>query len=177
MYQRILTSFIFAVGLASAAQADPPGARFGDDRHDRQDRRDQDRDDRRGPERHEKGEKHAKHKKHEARGHFVDDDRIVVRDYYARNPSHLPPGLAKRGGNLPPGLAKRGGDLPPGLSKGQAIDRSVETHLLPLPRELEVRLPPPPHEVIRRIIGRDIVLIHERDKKVLDVLRDALPGH
>ena len=50
-----------------------------------------------------------------------------------------------------------------------------QTHLLPLPRDLERLLPPPPHEVIRRIIGRDIVLIHKTNNKVLDVLKDALP--
>ena len=174
MHYRLLASFLLVFGMASAVQADPPRGRSGDAGHDRQERRDHDRDDDRGRERHEKAEKY---KKHEARGHFIDDDRIVVREYYNRNPSHLPPGLAKRGGSLPPGLAKRGGALPPGLSKGQVVDRGAEAHLLPLPRELELRLPPPPHEVIRRIIGRDIVLIHERNKQVLDVLRDALPGH
>jgi hypothetical protein len=29
--------------------------------------------------------------------------------------------------------------------------------------------------VIRRIIGRDIVMIHEHNRKVLDVMKDALP--
>jgi len=85
-------------------------------------------------------------------------DRVTVRDFYARNPSSLPPGLAKRGRrNFPPGLAKRGGKLPPGLSRGSGVDcqkHQVKTcsHCR---RILERLLPPPPHEVIGRVIGRD----------------------
>lgn len=117
-----------------------------------------------------------KEKRQKERGsRFYRADRVTVRDFYSHNPSALPPGLAKRDGRLPPGLAKRGGNLPPGLARGQVITPDIEVHLLPLPRELEIKLPPPPHEVIRRIIGRDIVLIHERNRKVLDVMRDALP--
>lgn len=108
-------------------------------------------------------------------GNFRSEDRVIVRDFYSHNPSALPPGLAKRGGNLPPGLAKRGGGLPPGLSRGQAISPEIEVNLLPLPRELEIKLPPPPHEVIRRIIGRDLVMIDKVNRRVLDVMRDALP--
>lgn len=120
-----------------------------------------------------KEEKHKKEKDHA--GKFRDEDRVIVRDFYAGNPSALPPGLAKRGGQLPPGLAKRGGELPPGLSRGQVITPEIEVHLMPLPRQLEIQLPPPPHEVIRRIIGRDIVMIEKHNRRVLDVMRDALP--
>jgi hypothetical protein len=123
-----------------------------------------------------KGPSHSSEKQHSERGDvFRDDHRSIVRDYYVRNPSSLPPGLAKRGGNLPPGLAKRGGNLPPGLAKGQVLPRELELHLRPLPRDLELLLPPPPHEVIRRIIGRDLVLMHKQTHKVLDILHDALP--
>lgn len=106
---------------------------------------------------------------------FQEDDRLIVRRYYEQNPSRLPPGLAKRGGNLPPGLAKRGGSLPPGLAKNDVVPAELNAQLLPLPHELEIRLPPPPHEVIRRILGRDLVLIHKHNRKVLDILHDALP--
>lgn len=123
-----------------------------------------------------KAQKEKGAKKSKKRGDkFRREDRVIVRDFYSHNPSALPPGLAKRGGNLPPGLAKREGNLPPGLARGQVITPEIEVHLQPLPHELEIKLPPPPHEVIRRIIGRDIVLIHERNRKVLDVMRDALP--
>lgn len=118
--------------------------------------------------------KPSKSKKHrEAR--FRQDEHAIVRDFYTHNPSRLPPGLAKRGGQLPPGLAKRGANLPPGLAKGEVVAPDIEVHLLPLPRELELRLPPPPHEVIRRIVGRDLILLDKHTRKVLDVLHDALP--
>lgn len=153
---------LLSLGFMASVQADPPWARDGGDNHDKQDR-------------YEKHAKYDKRGKAERRDHFIDDDRGVVRNFYTQNPSSLPPGLAKRGGNLPPGLAKRGGNLPPGLSRGQEVTSEYDEHLLPLPKELEIRLPPPPHEVIRRILGHDIVMIDKQTKKVLDVMRDALP--
>jgi len=148
-------------GLTTSAQAD---SHRGHDRGDEERR-----------EGYEKHEKHEKRNKHEARSHFIDEDRSVVHGYYKQNPSSLPPGLAKRGGDLPPGLAKRGGNLPPGLSPGQVATPEHHAQMLPLPPKLELLLPPPPHEVIRRILGHDIVLVHKQTNKVLDVLHDALP--
>lgn len=58
------------------------------------------------------------------------------------------------------------------------IAPELDVYLLPLPRDLELLpppLPPPPHEVIRRILGRDLVLIDKHTRQVLDVLHDALP--
>ena len=156
---RYLVAVFLSLGFMASVQADPPWAREGGDQHEKK----------------EKHENYKKQHKAERRDRFADDDRAVVRNFYAQNPSSLPPGLAKRGGNLPPGLAKRGGNLPPGLSRGQAVTAEYEEHLLPLPQELEVRLPPPPHEVIRRILGHDIVMIDKQTRKVLDVMRDALP--
>lgn len=154
-YMAVFLSF----GLLTSVQADPPWAREGsvDDK------------------KYEKREKNRKQNKAEVRSHFIEDDRSLIQGYYVQNPSSLPPGLAKRGGNLPPGLAKRGGNLPPGLSRGQVITSEQYQHMLPLPKELELRLPPLPHEVIRRIIGRDIVMINKLNNKILDVLHDALP--
>ena len=156
---RYRVAVLLSLGFMASVQADPPWARAGGDQ----------------PEQKQKHENYKKQRAAERRDRFAEDDRVVVRNFYAQNPSSLPPGLAKRGGNLPPGLAKRGGNLPPGLSRGQAVTAEYEEHLLPLPRELEIRLPPPPHEVIRRILGHDIVMIDKQTKKVLDVLRDALP--
>lgn len=157
---RYLIVALVSLGFMVSVQADPPGGK--------QEKKDK-------HEKHEKYEKQEKRSKAERRDHFIDDDRVVIRDYYAKNPSSLPPGLAKRNGNLPPGLAKRGGNLPPGLSRGQVVTAEYQEIMLPLPRELEIRLPPPPHEVIRRIIGHDIVMIQKHNNKVLDVMRDALP--
>jgi len=151
-------------GLTSSVEADS--------------RREHDRSDDDKNKKHEKYEKHdkrGKYNKMETRDHFIDEDRFVVRSYYMQNPSSLPPGLAKRGGSLPPGLAKRGGKLPPGLSRGQVVTPEHHAQMLPLPPKLEVLLPPPPHEVIRRILGHDIVMINKQTNKVLDVLHDALP--
>ena len=159
---RYLVVAFLSLGFMASVQADPPWARDGGGKHDKQDRE-------------EKHERYDKRGKAARRDHFVDDDRVAIRTFYAQNPSSLPPGLAKRGGNLPPGLAKRGGNLPPGLSRDQVVAPEYEAHLLPLPRELEIRLPPPPHEVIRRILGHDIVMINKQTNKVLDVMRDALP--
>jgi hypothetical protein len=164
MQHRPVLAFLFLSLLATSAQADPPQERNG--KHHGKDKPHASgwNDDRQN----ENGER-------KARDHFLEQDRVTVRDFYARNPSSLPPGLAKRGGELPPGLAKRGGKLPPGLSRGQVLMPEHQVNLQPLPKDLERLLPPPPHEVIRRIIGRDIVLIQEHNNKVLDILKDALP--
>lgn len=158
----ILVIALMSLGFMASVQADPPWARDGGDQHEKHDR-------------YGKHGKYDKHDKVAKRDHFINDDRAVIHDFYAQNPSSLPPGLAKRGGNLPPGLAKRGGNLPPGLSRGQQVTAEYDEVLLPLPKELEIRLPPPPHEVIRRILGHDIVMINKQTRKVLDVMRDALP--
>lgn len=164
MQHRSILVFLSLFMLATSIQADPPRERDGEHRGKDKSHSSERDDDRQG-----------EGKKHKKRDHFLDQDRVTVRDFYSRNPSSLPPGLAKRGGNLPPGLAKRGGELPPGLSRGQVLMPEHHTHLLPLPNDLERLLPPPPHEVIRRIIGRDIVLIQKHNNMVLDVLKDALP--
>jgi hypothetical protein len=136
-----------ALALSVPALADPPWAREGGGKQ----------------EKHDKHDKKAKKKRdwHDA---FDDDDRIIVRNYYSGHRGHVPPGLAKKGG-VPPGLAK----------KGYVLEPQHHHLMLPLPPDLEKLLPPPPHEVIRRIIGRDMILIHKHTPKVLDVLHDALP--
>jgi hypothetical protein len=160
---RYLVVSLLSLGFMVSVQADPPWARDGGHNHDK--KQDQ----------YEKNGEHDKRGKAARREHFIDDDRVVIRNFYTQNPSSLPPGLARHGGNLPPGLAKRGGNLPPGLSRGQQVTPDYDELLLPLPKELEIRLPPPPHEVIRRILGHDIVMINKQTRKVLDVMRDALP--
>lgn len=85
--------------------------------------------------------------------------RSVVTAYYDHR--SLPPGLAKRRA-LPPGLQKQlreRGQLPPGL----------ERHLVPVPVELEHRLPPlPPHHV-RRFAGDDLLVIDLRANLVVSI--------
>lgn len=105
--------------------------------------------------------------------HFSDADRRHVHSYYTERYRHrhkekhghgrgkgkgLPPGLAKRD-RLPPGLAKRD-RLPPGLS-GESLPRTLERQLSPLPSG-----------VVRVRIGTDLVLMDERSRVVLDVMKD-----
>lgn len=94
--------------------------------------------------------------------YFSDGDQRLVRRYYARNYSNLPPGLAKRGGNLPPGLEKqveRNGTLPPGLQK------RVE----PFPSDLDRQLPGLPPGCSRVFMGNRAMII-DRNNRVLDVM-------
>lgn len=173
---RSLVVLLSAAGLimgAAPALADKDRSSQGPESRQESEHRSEREERKRAKEERKQAKKEKRQKERGSR--FYHEDRVTVRDFYSHHPAALPPGLAKRGGNLPPGLAKRGGDLPPGLARGQAITPEIEVHLLPLPRELEIKLPPPPHEVIRRIIGRDLVLIDKVNRRVVDVMRDALP--
>ena len=93
---------------------------------------------------------------------FRPEDRTYIYDYY-REPSRLPPGLAKKNGKLPPGLEKqlrRNGRLPPGLEK----------KLQPFPAELDWRLPPLPVGCRRGLLEDRAVVYDTRSMAILDVL-------
>lgn len=115
-------------------------------------------------------EEHARYRPRDGRddwhgrGHGRDDRYGGDdREDHARGRRGMPPGLATRD-RLPPGLERqirRNGTLPPGL------------RMRPLPRALEARLPPPPENCVRVIVGTDIVLMNERTRAVLDVIRDV----
>jgi hypothetical protein len=110
------------------------------------------------------GKGHAKHQGKEAdhdRHYYSDHDRDAMRGWYREHDGHLPPGLAKRD-RLPPGLERQlqvRGTLPPGLRK----------KMVPCPRELEVRLPPPPPGCAHVVIGGNVVLMNRSSYLVLDV--------
>lgn len=105
---------------------------------------------------------------------FSSDDRRYINDYYQRERERyrkkgkrkaLPPGLAKRD-QLPPGLQKqirRDGQLPAGL-QGER-----------LPEELEQRLSPLPANYLRLQVGRDIVLMDQRSRVTVDVIKNFYP--
>jgi hypothetical protein len=106
---------------------------------------------------------------------FSTDDRRYIHDYYYRDyddgyydrkkSKKLPPGLAKRD-ELPPGLQKqirRNGQLPPGLQGRH------------LPHELERRLSPLPPDYVRMQVGRDIVLINQKTRITVDVIKNIFP--
>ena len=82
------------------------------------------------------------------------------RNAKGHGPGKTPPGLARRD-VLPPGLARRD-VLPPGL-QGRG-----------LPDTLVARLPMAHPGTSRVQVGRDVVLIENATRRVLDVIRDVL---
>lgn len=100
---------------------------------------------------------------------FSSGDRSVISGWFREpgNGSGLPPGLAKRD-RLPPGLERQlreRGSLPPGLQK----------KLVPLPVELERRLPGLPVGYRRSVIGAHVVITNSRGTLVFDMIRDVVP--
>lgn len=98
--------------------------------------------------------------------HFEDRQRTVVFEYYndAFHSGHCPPGLEK----------KHNGCMPPGLSKkwaiGRAIPRDVEVY--ELPPQFIIKLGPPPvgYRYIR--VAKDILMIAEGTRMVIDAIQD-----
>lgn len=119
-----------------------------------------------------KGRDHKEDSAHHSEGHH-DDDKVTIRiggsdrdiiTQFLRDDSrrHCPPGLAKKNnGCLPPGLAKKyavGSVLPP------------DVVALPLPRDLLDLLGPAPlgHQYVQ--VDKDVLLISEAGKKVIDAV-------
>lgn len=99
---------------------------------------------------------------------FGSDERRIVSEYY---------GTMARKGKCPPGLAKKkNGCLPPGQAKkwhkGQPLAKDVRYD--ELPRELRVKLPPPPpdHRYVR--VAGDILMIAVGTQMVVDAIEDIL---
>lgn len=98
--------------------------------------------------------------------HFAAEHRDYVREYYAEE---------FRSGNCPPGLAKkRNGCLPPGQAKKWRVGQPLPSDVViyDVPRELTVRLGPPPagHKYIR--VGADILMIAIGTSMVVDAISD-----
>jgi len=107
-----------------------------------------------------KGKGHNKHGNKDDQGehYYRDQDREVIRAWYAGHQGNLPPGLAKKD-RLPPGLERQleqRGTLPPGLQK----------RIQPCPEDLERRLPPPPPDCANVLIAGHIVLLNRRTNVV-----------
>ena len=114
-----------------------------------------------GHEKHEDS-KASKNQEKREKHQYKDHDREVARGWYVEHQGHLPPGLAKRD-QLPPGLQRQlivRGTLPPGL----------QARVQPVPRDLEVRLAPPPPECAHVFIGGNIVLLNRHTNVVVDVV-------
>jgi hypothetical protein len=90
-------------------------------------------------------------------------DRAVIKEYLGReHRKHCPPGLAKKNnGCLPPGIAKKyaiGERLPDGIALGS------------LPAELLKLLGPAPGGYMYARVDKDVLLIGEATKKVVDAV-------
>ena len=98
---------------------------------------------------------------------FSSQERDILRGWYGDHKNNLPPGLAKRD-RLPPGLEsqlRERGTLPPGLQK----------KVMPLPVDLERRLPPPPSGCSRVVIGGNIVLMDTKTSYVHAIFQFEIP--
>jgi hypothetical protein len=127
------------------------------DKHDH----DKDHDDH-----HDNGHWRDKHRDHDddddRRGYgFADHDRDEIRGWYASNYRHLPPGLAKKD-RLPPGLERQ-------LVVRGSFTPELQREVYPVPVDLERRLPPPPPDCDRVVVGAHIVLRNRSTNVIVDV--------
>lgn len=93
---------------------------------------------------------------------FGDDTRDVIRTYLGKE-------AAK---NCPPGLAKKNnGCLPPGIAKKYALGQPLGAGIgIPLPRELSDLLGPAPRGHYYAQVDKDVLLVAEATKKVVDAV-------
>lgn len=99
---------------------------------------------------------------------FTMQQRDSVRVYFVEKHGrgHCPPGLAKKNnGCMPPGQAKKWG-------MGRPLPGDLRYY--DLPRDLLMRLPPPPagHRYVR--VAADILLIAVGSSMVIDALEDLV---
>lgn len=133
---------------AGVAYADPPWERGNHDGKDN--------------DRHERNhERHADY----GRGKiaFHDEDRVYIREYIGHEyREHCPPGLAK----------KHNGCRPPGHAKHYTIGRPLDAVVVyeEVPEPLLVRLQPVPAGYRYVMVDRDVLLISEASKKVIDAV-------
>ena len=98
---------------------------------------------------------------------FTTQERTVITNWFVRNRSGLPPGLAKRE-TLPPGLEKQlreRGTLPPGLQK----------KIQPLPVELEHQLTALPTGYRRVVIAGNVIVMNPTTGLIYDIVRNVIP--
>ena len=97
-------------------------------------------------------------------------EQAVLKQHYAsEHPAkqkELPPGLQKkvaRGGTLPPGWQKK-------VARGEVMSDDVYRHSTPLPKEVLIKLPPPPRGTILVKVEGKVVRLLEATKTIIDVL-------
>jgi hypothetical protein len=91
------------------------------------------------------------------------NDRNFVHEYYQQDYSHrCPPGLAKKhNGCRAPGQAKR-------YRVGYVLPKTVKWQ--PVPHDIFVRLRPAPANTQYVVVDRDVLLVSEATKQVLDAV-------
>jgi Ni/Co efflux regulator RcnB len=116
-------------------------------------------------------EEHRDDNRHESRReHFRDHDRVVIREYYEHqyHRGHCPPGLAKKNnGCMPPGQAKK-------WAYGRPLPRDVVYY--EVPRDVIVRLGPPPSGYRYVRVASDILMIAIGTSLVVDAITDLGRG-
>jgi hypothetical protein len=115
---------------------------------------------------HDEGHWRDKHRDHDddddQRGYgFADHDRNEIRSWYAANYRHLPPGLAKKD-RLPPGLERQ-------LVIRATFPADLQREVYAVPVDLDRRLPPPPPDCERVVVGAHIVLRNRNTNVIVDV--------
>ena len=148
-------AFLIAGMLAAGpVLADKPAWAGGGNKQEKNERRDKGADQDRGRQGKQEG------------GHFADQHRVVVRDYY---------GEQFRAGKCPPGLAKKhNGCMPPGQAKkwqmGRPLPRDVIYYDLPPTLIEQLGRPPAGHRYVR--VASDILLIAIGTGMVVDAIQD-----
>lgn len=101
-------------------------------------------------------------------GKFSDQERSEIKGYFSANPSarsQLPPGLAKKN-KIPPGWQKK-------LAVGQRFPDDAWEHRVPLPQEIESKLPRIEKGEIRVRVDDRVVRVAEKTREVLDIIELA----
>lgn len=99
-------------------------------------------------------------------GHFRDEQRTAVHNYYSEQ---------YRAGRCPPGLAKKNnGCMPPGQARkwavGQPLPRDVVYYSVPQAVVVQLGVPPPGQRYVR--VASDILLIAIGTNMVLDGIQN-----
>ena len=113
-----------------------------------------------------KGSDRAPERRSPTGGHFSDQHRVAIRNYYEGQ---------FKAGRCPPGLAKkRNGCMPPGQAKKWQIGRplSREVVFYDLPPAVVVELGPPPAGYRYVRVAADILLIAVGTGMVIDAIQD-----
>ena len=108
----------------------------------------------------------SKRERDHGSGHFGDQHRLAVHDYYAGQfqAGRCPPGLAKKhNGCMPPGQAKK-------WRLGQQLPRDVIFYEVPRPLVMQLGQPPSGYRYVR--VADDILMIAAGTALVVEAIRN-----